>query len=462
MGSNRGQNDISYAMYEELEGRLRVDPYAEPPYIYKRDDPHLKQSLEDRAWQIRVPIPNSKGIRKSLRTSNKELAIERAEELILEVKVTLKQGGSALPFPVEKLVRLFLENKSGKVRGSREGKVDAGKKSITQERFGLIEGKLRNYVIPFLGAKTDVRNIPFSKWETWESWRKANNTRSEMGTPKAITIQNEMGMIRELWKFGMEQSHIPYHPRLPFHDENLIPDDEMRRDTWEMSEWDSFSRRLREWKKKNSNDTDWITWDVYVAYQLVYFLANSGMRTGEVVKIRRKDVIEFFEREQEYQNSKKKELSVMIQVHPSTKTGARQVNVSGGIYAKRVWDKSNHKKKTDFLFCHLDGSPYTTKQFRSKFKSMIRFTNENERWGKEFVPYSLRHFYATTRLQNGTNTQTLCANMGVTEPYLRKHYSHFMTRLATDELTKIDKNLRSSRKVQKLMMKDDFVIGDYE
>ena len=112
--------------------------------------------------------------------------------MILEVKVTLKQGGSALPFPVEKLVRLFLENKSGKVRGSWEGKVDAGKKSITQERFGLIEGKLRNYVIPFLGAKTDVRNIPFSKWETWESWRKANNTRSEMGTPKVITIQNEM------------------------------------------------------------------------------------------------------------------------------------------------------------------------------------------------------------------------------------------------------------------------------
>tara|TARA_B100001057_G_scaffold416521_1_gene434585 strand:+ start:234 stop:407 length:174 start_codon:yes stop_codon:yes gene_type:complete len=32
MGSNRGQNDISYAMYEELEGRLRVDPL----YNYNR------------------------------------------------------------------------------------------------------------------------------------------------------------------------------------------------------------------------------------------------------------------------------------------------------------------------------------------------------------------------------------------------------------------------------------------
>ena len=35
-GSNKGQNDISYAMDEELEGRLRVDPYADPLYIYKR------------------------------------------------------------------------------------------------------------------------------------------------------------------------------------------------------------------------------------------------------------------------------------------------------------------------------------------------------------------------------------------------------------------------------------------
>ena len=34
MGSNKGQNDISYAMYEELEGRSRLDLYAAPPYIY--------------------------------------------------------------------------------------------------------------------------------------------------------------------------------------------------------------------------------------------------------------------------------------------------------------------------------------------------------------------------------------------------------------------------------------------
>ena len=46
MGSNRGQNDISYALYEELEGRLRVDPYPDPPYIYKRSVVQIKNNLK--------------------------------------------------------------------------------------------------------------------------------------------------------------------------------------------------------------------------------------------------------------------------------------------------------------------------------------------------------------------------------------------------------------------------------
>ena len=89
-------------------------------------------------------------------------------------------------------------------------------------------------------------------------------------------------------------------------------------------------------------------------------------------------------------------------------------------------DKSKFKSKDDFIFCHLDGSPFTTKQFRTQFESMTLYSNEDERWGKHFVPYSIRSFYATTRLQNGTSTYALCKNMGMTEPYLRKHYSKYM------------------------------------
>ena len=89
----------------------------------------------------------------------------------------------------------------------------------------------------------------------------------------------------------------------------------------------------------------------------------------------------------------------------------------------------------------LDGSEFTTKQFRTWFYRMTKFTDENKRWGKTFQPYGLRHYYATTRLQNGTSQYALCKNMGVTEPYLRKHYSKYLNRLATKELMKFSKEV---------------------
>ena len=178
------------------------------------------------------------------------------------------------------------------------------------------------------------------------------------------------------------------------------------------------------------------------------------MRVGEVTKVKRKD-IQFYEREGP---NTLKTIIALVQVHPSTKTGAREVNARGGEFAKRVWDKSEHKKRDDYLFCHLDGSPFTTKQFRDLFKKMISYTNENERWGKTFVPYSLRHLYATLRLQHGTTRSALCENMGVTETYLRKHYSHYLTRLATADLMKMDKEIGLG--ATPIAEGDDFVVPD--
>ena len=140
-----------------------------------------------------------------------------------------------------------------------------------------------------------------------------------MGKPKAITIQNEMGMIREVWKWGMTNTLIPFSPKLPFHNENLITDDRVRRDTWEASEWSSFARKVRDWlNTTTTGDEDYI-WDAFVSYQMLFFLANNGMRVGEVVKVRRKD-IRFFHREGA---AAYKSLCALVQVHPSTKTWSK-------------------------------------------------------------------------------------------------------------------------------------------
>ena len=432
----KGINKKSYACFEELP-MLRVTPDAEIPYIYKTLDVEINKPIEERKYQIRIPVPMQGGVRKSLGVVDRESAIKKAEEIVIDIKVAMRSGGTVVRFPVQELADRFCKYKKSLVRGSWEGKDKKGKRSITKERYTLIEGKIRNYVVGFLGANTDVKDVPLRKWSQWESWRKENNARKDMGTPNAITIQNEMGMIRELWRWGIEEGYIPFTPKLPFQGVNLIPDDKFRRDTWESNEWKSFARKVRDWLHTTaSGDQDYV-WDAFVSYQMLFFLANSGMRVGELSKVKNKD-IRFFTNEKAINY---KSLCALVQVDPSTKTGAREVNAMGGEFAKRVKDKSKFKRLDDFLFCHLDGSQFTTKQFNKWFKKMIEFTDENKRWGKKFVPYSLRHFYATTRLQNGTSKIALCNNMGVTEPYLRKHYSHFLTRLATDDLMKMNNEI---------------------
>ena len=79
----KGNNSKSWVLWEELE-HLRVSPESGAVSIYKRQDPHLTQATEKRPYQIHIPVPDTKGgIRKSLKTPDRETAISKAEEMVL-------------------------------------------------------------------------------------------------------------------------------------------------------------------------------------------------------------------------------------------------------------------------------------------------------------------------------------------------------------------------------------------
>ena len=457
----RGGGSEHFALWEELK-YLKVEATGKPVAIYKRLDAQPDLPLEDRNYYAHFPIRGTRGKRKSLLVTTRAEAETRAQEETVNMRVQLQQGVTLVKTTVQSVVEKFLRHKASRVRDAWEGKQEAGRKTITKARYGLIRGKLENYLVPFLGAKTDAKSIPKSKWSEWEGWRRVNGVQG--GAPKADTLLNEMGHIRECWKWAMEQGLIPHSPVLPFHDENLATDDKVRRETWELQEWNAFKSRLPKWlriQQDEKAEKDW--WDCFIAYQMLFFLANNGMRTGEVVKLKRKD-IKFYERAlvgeegSRRKDSSIKQLCCLVQVDKSTKTGAREVNSMGGKFAMAAYEKAPCKKKGDFLFQHLDGSPWTTKQFWLKFKDILVYTGEEERLGKKFVPYSLRHFYATTRLQNGTSKEALCRNMGVTEAYLRKHYDHSLTRLATADLMRMRDDIGMGGKF--LKEGEDFALLD--
>ena len=146
MGS-KVDNNKSFTLWEELK-HLRVDKDSGYVSIYKRLQLQKHLPIEERSYHIHLPVPNTKGgIRKSLRTSERSEAIFKAEEMCLQVRTDLRGGISVVPVPVEKVVEKFLAYKKSLVRGRWDSKDDKGKKSITHQRYILISGKLRNYLI---------------------------------------------------------------------------------------------------------------------------------------------------------------------------------------------------------------------------------------------------------------------------------------------------------------------------
>ena len=78
----KGNNQKSYAFYEELPN-LGVTPDAEILYIYKRLDVELSKPVEQRKYQIKIPVPQQRqGVRKSLGVVDREDVIKKSEAFI--------------------------------------------------------------------------------------------------------------------------------------------------------------------------------------------------------------------------------------------------------------------------------------------------------------------------------------------------------------------------------------------
>ena len=77
---------------------------------------------------------------------------------------------------------------------------------------------------------------------------------------------------------------------------------------------------------------------------------------------------------------------------------------------------------------------------------MLRFAGiDVERDGERRTIYSLRHFYATQRLSEGTSAYLLAQQMGTSVEMLEKFYGHVVTADVADQISK--SNRQNSKEV---------------
>ena len=166
----------------------------------------------------------------------------------------------------------------------------------------------------------------------------------------------------------------------------------------------------------------------------VLIMANTGIRIGEARGLRWRDI-------DTEPTDKPEEVNIILRV--KGKTGEREVVARTSdvqTYFQRIWELRTDeigKKPTrdEYIFCHKDGTPIHS--FKKGFEALITEAGVNvDSEDERRTIYSLRHTYATFRLQEGVNHYVLARNMGTSVKMLENFYGHTSNRAMAGELTK--------------------------
>lgn len=188
-----------------------------------------------------------------------------------------------------------------------------------------------------------------------------------------------------------------------------------RRSTFTSAEWQTFYTQARAWVREGEKRAT--RRDRFIAQQVFLILANTGMRVGELRNLRWSDL----------RTMKLDEATQMV-AWVKGKTGAREVVFQPGadeyvrrFYDLRVQELGETPEIDAYVVCHRDGRPILS--FKRSFKSLMDYAEiPLERNGMTRTIYSLRHFYATKRLENETSAFLLAKQMGTSIEMLEKFY----------------------------------------
>ena len=379
----------SYDDYLDLHGDGRI-------ILYKR------KKLGNQIWNTRLKIPQTKGyVIRSCRTTDEYAARRFAEDLYYELEGKSRRG------------EVIQSPSFADVFGEWKKDYPIEMRGRTQQ---YIDGNIRRgelYLAPFFG-KTSMDQIN----ERLMSSYFLNRRSSENGSPpENVTLRHEATVLRHILRYARTKGYIPAVPPIPQPKMKVNPRPDIPR-----QEWRKLYTYLRTYVSQ-SQDKRRYRERLYLQ-NWILILANTGMRVGELRRVRWRDVSQVSTIDGESR------LSFRV----VGKTGERVVISNRGVeeYVSRLWkfrteEKGMTKNKGDkpsldeFVMCSRDGKPIGS--FKKGFERVLTECGVlYDGNGKKRVPYSLRHTYATMRISEGVNVYQLASNMGTSVDMIEMYY----------------------------------------
>ncbi|CCG39789.1 conserved hypothetical protein [Magnetospirillum molischianum DSM 120] len=418
-------------------------------YVYADDKTiALYQRPGSSFWQARIQHVNGKCQAISTRQTDLDKALAWAREHKIMVKVLTARGQDPTAATFKRVAERWLSS------------IAEGDNPRTIHDYTTI---VQRYHIPYLG-KFKITEITQQVLRDYEQWRKSYWTTGPGSQEARETIERKDGKIyvrakkmgsrskaysedtvlRQIFAYAVEHDHLPASrrpvigtPRSKSRKvvlENRYPaftQDQVEKILAYCAE--STRAKVREAETGLSSQLDLVDQDRLVFNVFVYLILGTGMRPGrEHSKLKwkhlRHETVDGVDH-------------LIVTVPPGTKTGKRDVRCDNFAMTKLVAFRmhSTFRGDDDYILADQE-TGQAVKSFKRQFSTMCRVLGfKADQVGKPFVPYSLRHTYATLKLNAGVDIRLIANNMGNSPEVVHAHYGHDTAVSRANELsTKLD------------------------
>ena len=332
----------------------------------------------------------------------------------------------------------------------------------SEYRKDFYTSRARLYFFPYFGDY-NIEEITESVIDDYWVWRKnyyKNNpekyNRNAAMVPSALSLRMEKTAIKEILEYAQCRGYIRTVPAIRFKP-RCKPE---RRETFTPSEYRRLVAGLAMSAQRNAKKND--IYQRKMLYNLVVFLANTGIRPNEFYKIKWQDISVHIQG---------KIKILYISISEDNKTGKRTVVSLPEAYScyENVKSFSLFTKPTDYFFTNYDGSwvKNISKSYVTAARMLKLYMSSD---GKPRPLYSLRHYYATQRLMDGVQVFDLARNMGTSVKQIEQHYGHVLSTQKSEELIQgaSKSNYQQREELEDLLgvnitpEHDSFVLGETE
>jgi len=380
-----------------------------------------------RYLQARIMLEDGGGFVKSTGKTEIAAALKIARMLKAKAEVKAEMGIDVSCRTFRYAADKFMERKEDDVRLGLAGA------SLIPDYTGI----LRRYLLPFWGRQ-HLNAITQTLWDEYEVWRdnywitgpgskvthqtftrKDGIVIKRSYKPKACgRMNNEDTLFRQILAFAAARGWCELPSMLVMRTQRMSKrraNERLKRRRRPAFTENQITKLFVTADERCDFKHERIQYDRRVFSTWIKLLYHSGLRPGrEANRLRWSDV------------SRVAGGEVTIRVASDTKTGARTCIAEPGIWPVleefRTLTKWN--RAGDYIFAdYVTGNPIVnfSRSWRNLMKACA-FKKAPD--GSDYAPYSLRHVYATERLESGMDVRLVAKNMGTSLQMIEQHYGH--------------------------------------